>query len=291
MENGKSVVLSMIMAALLSGLVSCQKGTLSRCDAHYGTGETMLVVATGSPGELGLLEKLAQKFLEDNRGTSVCWKKAGTGESLKLLKEGKADVIMVHAPEAEKRAVAEGWAANRRAIGSNEFYIVGPRDDPAGVAKTKTALEAFRRIAAKKAPFISRGDNSGTHKKELLLWRKTGIIPAGAWYIVTGEFMSASLEKAEKLHGYFMTDSSTWVAEKRKRKNLYLLFKGDPILLNRYHVLTARGKRDGNDILAGKFADFLISDKGQRIIRSFGKELYGEAIYNGLEHADTSSRK
>jgi len=289
MKNGTRVFFGLMTAFLVLLVLSCRKDPSSRCDALYGTGDTVLTVATGSPGELGLREKLAGRFLEDNAGTAVCWIKAGTGESLDLLKQGRADVIMVHAPEAEKRAVREGWAADRRPIGSNEFYIVGPRDDPAGIAKAKSAAEAYRRIAMKKATFISRGDNSGTHRKEMSLWRKAGVSPVGGWYVVTGGFMSASHRKADTLRGYFMTDSSTWVVEKGNCGNLRVLYKGDPALVNMYHALTTPAK--GASLhQAGKFTDFLASDKGQEIIRTFGRERYGEALHSGNARADTSSR-
>jgi tungstate transport system substrate-binding protein len=272
----------MMATVLVSPVVSCQKGAATRCDARYGTGDRVLTVATGSPGELGLLEQLAIGYCEENTGTAICWIKAGTGESLDLLKQGKADAVMVHAPEAEKRAVSEGWAAGRRPIGSNEYYIIGPRDDPADISKSKTAVEAYRRIAKQKTTFISRGDNSGTHRKESEIWRKAGVTPRGKWYVVTKEFMSAALQRADALKGYFMTDSSTWIMENGKCKNLRVLFKGDPILINRYHVLIAPERRVGNHLAGTKFAEFLVSDKGQGIIRSYGKDVYGEALYSGI---------
>ena len=126
--------------------------------ATYGSGSNRLVVATGSPGELGLLKAIAESFAKEHDAT-VCWRKAGSGKSLKLLQEKKVDVAMVHAPKAEKSAVADGWAIKRTLIGSNEFYLVGPKDDPAGIASAKTAAEAYRKIASARAKFLSRADN------------------------------------------------------------------------------------------------------------------------------------
>ncbi|RPH38490.1 MAG: ABC transporter substrate-binding protein, partial [Desulfobulbaceae bacterium] len=154
--------------------------------AIYGKGQNSFSLATGSPGELGLLKVLGEAFA-DQKNAQLKWKKAGSGESLKFLLEKQVDMIMVHAPAAEKRAIAEGWASKRTLIGSNEFFIVGPETDPAGIATATDAADAYGRIAAAKATFYSRGDNSGTHKKELAIWAKAGIKPTGEWYIITNE--------------------------------------------------------------------------------------------------------
>ena len=252
------------------------------CKAVYGTGSTIYTLATGSPGELGLLELLADTFNAKN-DTTMCWKKAGSGKSLKLLKAGKVDIVMVHAPAAEKKAVKDGWASMRTLIGSNEFYIVGPKSDPAGISKAKDAADAYSRIASTKAPFFSRGDNSGTHKKELAIWKKAHTTPEGAWYRTTHDFMQATLLKADADKGYFMTDSSTWVATKKDIKNLKVLFRGDPMLINTYHALM---RPDGaNAALAKKFIELLNSPKGQKLIGKYGKSLHGEAMYNDAKYA------
>ena len=204
--------------------------------AVYGSGANQFSLATGSPGELGLLKVLAEAFgKQDN--AKMAWFKAGSGESLKLLKDKKVDMIMVHAPAAEKKAVQDGWATKRTLIGSNEFFIVGPASDPAKIAEAKSAVDAYRRIAAAKAKFFSRGDNSGTHKKEMDLWKKAEITPQGDWYVVTKDFMTATLKRANQEKGYFMVDSSTWVAEKKDVPDLKILFKGDKLLVNTYHAL------------------------------------------------------
>jgi len=146
--------------------------------AVYGSGAIQFSLATGSPGELGLLKVLAEAFGKQDNAT-MTWFKAGSGKSLQLLKDKKVDMIMVHAPAAEKKAVEDGWAIKRSLIGSNEFFIVGPANDPAKIAETKSVVEAYRRIAAARAKFFSRGDNSGTHKKEMDLWKKAEISPQG----------------------------------------------------------------------------------------------------------------
>ncbi len=254
------------------------------CKAKYGDNDLTFKLATGSPGELGLLKEIAKVFNTRNN-SSMCWVKAGSGKSLKLLNAKKVDIVMVHAPAGEKKAIAEGWAIKRSLIGSNEFYIVGPKNDPAGIAKAKSASDAYGKIAKSKSNFLSRGDNSGTNKKEIGIWKKAGVKPTGDWYIITKNFMMATLKKADQVNGYFMTDSSTWVAGKKDIKNLKVLFKGDPVLINTYHGLCQ--PKDGSiaQAVASKFIDFLSSKDGQKIIRDYGKNLYGEAMYNNAEYA------
>ena len=255
------------------------------CAAVYGDGALQIRVATGSPGELGLLKRLSEEFLP-NHQASMCWKKAGSGASLKLLKGKEVDLVMVHAPMAEKQAVEEGWAVKRTLIGSNEFYIVGPKDDPARIAEAKSAAEAYAKIASAQAKFLSRGDNSGTHKKEMALWKKSGVIPSGDWYITTKAFMMATLKKANEINGYFMTDSSTWVAGKKDLKNLRVLFRGDPFIINTYHGLCQPNGATSGWELSSKFIDFLSAEKGQSIIRNYGWDLYGEPMYNDAAYAE-----
>ena len=255
-----------------------------KCTEMYGSGTNNFSLATGSPGELGLLKVLGETFSKDMNAT-LCWIKAGTGDSLKLLKEKSVDMIMVHAPEAEKKAVSDGWATKRTLIGSNEFFIVGPPDDPVRIAEAKNATDAYALIAKAKAKFFSRGDNSGTHKKEMELWKKTGISPSADWYIVTKDFMTATLKRANSEKGYFMTDSSTWVAEKKNLPNLKILFRGDKFLINTYHALSQPAGVTPGASTAAKFIDFVASEKGQKIIRDYGKELYGEGLYNDAAYA------
>jgi tungstate transport system substrate-binding protein len=250
----------------------------------YGNGRNAFSLATGSPGELGLVKALTEAFAGRN-DISLRWVKAGSGESLDMLKKKTVDMIMVHAPVAEKKAVAEGWAAQRTLIGSNEFFIVGPADDPAGIAGAKSATDAYARIAARGAKFFSRGDNSGTHKKEMEIWKKAGITPAGDWYIVTRDFMKATLQRTNAEQGYFMTDSSTWVAERNNVPKLKILFRGDRFVVNTYHALRLPDGTTPGTQWAARFIDFVASPEGQRIIREFGMSKYGEGLYNDAAYA------
>jgi tungstate transport system substrate-binding protein len=279
----KKCSLFLVTVIVLVGLGAAGQAE-TPCKAEYGGGQTVVRLATGSPGELGLVEVLAAAFNRQN-DTRICWKKAGSGKSLKLLEAREVDVVMVHAPAAEKAAVAEGWAIKRSLIGSNEFYIVGPTNDPAGIATAKSAADAYAKIAAAGAPFLSRGDNSGTHKKEMFIWRTAGIEPSGSWYIVTKTFMLASLLQADQLSGYFMTDSSTWVAAKKEMKQTKVLFHGDPVLINTYHALCQPPGATAAQPLAADFVDFISSEAGQSAIRSYGVKQHGEGLYNDAAYA------
>lgn len=264
-------------------LATCISLVAAQCTERYGSGTTELKLATGSPGELGLVKVLAEAFSKQN-DVSVCWIKAGSGESLAMLKKKEVDLIMVHAPKAEKEAIKEGWASDKTLIGSNEFYIVGLKKDPALISDSSSVAEAYSRIAAKKALFYTRADNSGTHKKELDIWKKASIEPKGEWYAPNKDFMLATLKKADTTGAYFMTDSSTWVAAKKELKHLKILFRGDPMLINTYNALKQNGVETKEQQLSQKFIAFLGND-GQKIIGTFGKEVYGEAIYNDAAYA------
>ena len=262
------------------------KSDAQKYNAVYGTDGPAITVATGSPGALGLLKALADPFCSANH-CRINWIKKGSGASLKAMNAGKVDIVMVHAPAAEKKAVKDGWATMRILLGSNEFYIVGPEFDPAGISKAESAKDAYAMISKARAKFFSRGDNSGTHKKEMKIWKLAGIKPAGSWYVVTSDFMGPTLMRADKELGYFMTDSSTFFARQSKIKNLKILFKGDPVLVNVYHALVAAPAKypKANYDLAAKFVKFSSSPEGQKIYREYGKTKFGTPIYNDAEYA------
>lgn len=247
-------------------------------DAVWGNGPNRFSLATGSPGELGLLEVLATDFARTHDAT-VVWFKAGSGKAMRLLRERKVDMALAHAPPAERQAVADGWATGRRLIGSNEFWILGPSDDPAGIAQARDAAQAMQRIVDSGARFVSRGDNSGTHQKENELWKAAGRTPGEATLIVTRDFMTASMRRANDAHAYFLTDSSTFIVERRNMPRLKLLFRGGEILANPYHTLYPSEPTAGA-ATARRFGDYLASPSVQELLRGFGKERYGESMYN-----------
>jgi tungstate transport system substrate-binding protein len=247
-------------------------------DAVWGSGPNVFSLATGSPGELGLLEALATDFAHTNNAT-VKWFKAGSGQAMKLLQERQVDMVLAHAPPAERKAVADGWGTGRSLIGSNEFWVVGPAADPAGIAGASDVVDAFKRIQDHGATFVSRGDNSGTHQKESEVWRAAGRTPGGTAYVVTKDFMTASLRRANDEGGYFLTDSSTFIAERRNMPKLKLLFKGGELLLNPYHTLYLTQPTAGA-ATARQFGAYLATQRVQALMRDFGRRQHGEAMYN-----------
>lgn len=276
--------LLMVVMILLALPAYAAEAPKAKVTESYGAGKNVFSLATGSPGELGLLKELGEAFAK-KADARLDWVKAGSGESLQYLKTGQVDMIMVHAPAQEKKAVVEGWATGRALIGSNEFFIVGPASDPAKIAQAKTAAEAYQKIAAAKARFYSRGDDSGTHKKELSIWKMANLQPTGDWYIVTKAFMTATLKRANDEGGYFMTDSSTWAAEKKAMPKLTILFKGDKYLVNTYHALAAPAGTTPGAKTAAAFIEFVAGPQGQEIFRSYGKKTIGEALYDDAAYA------
>ena len=249
--------------------------------AVWGNGANKFSLATGSPGELGLLEVLANNFAITHDAT-VSWYKAGSGQAMRLLEERKVDMVLAHAPAAERKAVADGWATGRNLIGSNEFWILGPENDPAKVASSADALEAFKRIMDSGAKFVSRGDNSGTHQKENEIWKAAGRTPNASMLIITKDFMTASMKRANDEGAYFLTDSSTFIVERKNMPKLKKLFAGGPILANPYHTLYLTEPTAGAQT-ARKFGEYLASEKVQALLSNFGKDQHGEAMYNNAK--------
>ena len=239
----------------------------SQPSAVWGNGQNKFSLATGSPGELGLLEVLATDFAKTHDAT-VTWFKAGSGQAMRLLEE--------------RKALADGWAKGRNLIGSNEFWILGPASDPAKIASAHDAVDAFKRIQDSGAKFVSRGDNSGTHQKENEIWKAAGRTPDSAMLIVTKDFMTASMKRANDEGAYFLTDSSTFIVERQNMPKLQKLFRGGALLANPYHTLYLAQPTSGAET-AKKFGDYLASEKVQALLRDFGKQAHGEAMYNDAQ--------
>jgi len=204
----------------------------------------------------------------------------GTGQALKMGEEGNADVLLVHAPSSEKTYMDNGFGSDRRLVMHNDFILVGPAADPAAI-KGLGSLEAMKAIAAAGATFASRADDSGTNKKELELWKKAEIDPAGqAWYLETGQGMGATLIIASEKAAYTLTDRATYLANQDKLE-LVILSEGDPVLLNVYHVIVVNPEKWPKVNLAGAtaFADFLTSAEGQALIGTFGVEKFGQPLF------------
>ncbi len=288
------IVVSICLTSLflLSCISSVNAEDRPEFNAIYGQGKQTLRIATGSPGALGLLREIAIPFCAENN-CQIKWLKRGSGASLQALKKGLVDVVMVHAPKAEHEAIDQGWATGRTLLGSNQFYIVGPPSDPAQIRTADSVTQSFKMIAKAKAPFLSRADNSGTHKKEMHIWSQTEITPKGEWYIKTHDFMGPTLMKADKIPGYFMTDSSTYIVKKSRLKNMTILFKDDPMLINVYHALMANPQKypEINHSLARKFLRYIGFGPGQRFYRVFGLEDYGQPLYKDAFYAQQFEHK
>jgi tungstate transport system substrate-binding protein len=195
--------------------------------------------------------------------------------------KGEADVLLVHSPAAEKKFVAEGYGVNRRIIMHNDFIIVGPSEDSAKINGSKSASESFKKIASAKALFLSRADKSGTHVKEMDIWKKAGVNPEGEkWYQQTGLGMGQTLNVAAEKKGYTLADRGTYLALK-KNLGLDILGEGDAILLNVYHVIEVNPAKWPKVNVSGAkvFADFMVSKETQEIVKTFGVEKYGSPLF------------
>jgi tungstate transport system substrate-binding protein len=242
-------------------------------------GKTVILATTSSTQDSGLLDVLVPIF-ERRTGYIVKTVSVGTGQALALGGRGEADVVLVHAPEAEKQYVAEGSMINRRLVMHNDFIIVGPAADPAKIRGLKGAIDALRRIAEAKAPFVSRGDNSGTHILENRLWKETGIEATGGWYLQSGQGMGQTLAIASEKQAYTLTDRGTFLVF-AKRVQLSILIEKDPQLLNIYHVIEVNPARFPKVNASGgkAFADFMVSAEAQAVIKTFGVENFGEPLF------------
>src|SRR5574337_549993 len=244
-------------------------------------GQNVILATTTSTQDSGLLDVLVPLF-EERTGYLVKTISVGTGQALALGGRGEADVVLVHAPEAEKKYVAEGTLINRRLVMHNDFVIVGPKDDPAQIHSVKKASGALRRIAEVKAAFVSRGDHSGTHQLERRLWKDGGLDPSGDWYLQSGQGMGQTLGIASEKRAYTLTDRGTYLALKRQRRlTLDILVERDTSLLNIYSVMEVSSARFPKVNVAGgkAFADFMVSTAAQEVIKSFGVDKFGEPLF------------
>ncbi|OIQ26319.1 substrate-binding domain-containing protein [uncultured Vibrio sp.] len=235
------------------------------------------LATTTSTYHSGLLNYLLPEFEKDT-GYKVDVVAAGTGRSLKMGENGDVDLVMTHAPKAEADFVSNGYGVEPRKLMYNDFVIVGPKTDPAKVGSEDNVMAVFSKIASLDATFISRGDDSGTHKKEKGLWEQTEIEPNFGGYRSVGQGMGPTLNMASEMQGYTMTDRGTWLAYNNKL-DLSLLFQGDSALFNPYQVILVNPERypSINHEGAKVFSDWLVNDKGQALINTFklnGKQLF-----------------
>ncbi|WP_442596051.1 substrate-binding domain-containing protein [Neobacillus sp. D3-1R] len=240
----------------------------------------LILATTTSTQDSGLLDVLVPMF-EEESGYKVKTIAVGTGQALEMGVKGEADVLLVHAPAAEQEIVYSGDAINRKRVMYNDFVIVGPNSDPAGI-KGLEVKEAFQKIADNKGTFISRGDDSGTHKKELSIWKGINLDPSTLENrIETGQGMGATLNVAVEKLGYVLTDRATYLAQQKNLKGMSILVEGDEDLLNIYHVMQVNPEKHDkvNADGANAFVEFMVKDSTQQVIEDFGKEEYGQSLF------------
>jgi tungstate transport system substrate-binding protein len=249
------------------------------CSGTTSPTKTLTLATTTSTQDSGLLDILVPMFQEQT-GIGVKVVAVGTGQALQLGRRGDADVLLVHDPASEKKFMDEGFGALRREVMYNDFILVGPPTDPATVRGEKTIAEAFAQVARHHAPFVSRGDESGTHQKERQIWREAKIEPQGDWYIRAGAGMGQVLRMADQKRAYTLSDRATFLAQ-RQGIDLAILSQGDPLLLNRYSVIVVNPDKHPlvHQQAARRFADFLLSPEVQKVIANFGTDRYGQSLF------------
>lgn len=288
----RTAVVTCLTGALLLLLVACGGGETATNSESSGSGETsttsqgtIRLATTTSTKDSGLLDEILPAFTAET-GHEVEVISVGSGEAMALGEAGEADVLLVHSPAAEKTFVEEGNAdeTGRLDVMYNDFVVIGPSTDPANIQSLagSDAVAAFTEIATQQAPFISRGDESGTHKKELTLWEKASITPEGSWYVVAGDGMGAVITMANETLSYTLADRATWLSNAGKTE-LSIVCEKDAsgILNNQYGVICVDPSK--NDVInhdgAVAFQQWITSPEAQELIGTFGKTEYGQALF------------
>ena len=270
-------IISIVIFALI--LVRCSGKTSNENAPETAERSDIILATTTSTQDSGLLDLLLPIFQENN-GYLVKTVAVGTGKALKMAEEGNADVLLVHAPAAEKELMEAGFGKERFLLMHNDFVIVGPPGDPAKVAGLISTDEALARISNSGSSFVSRGDDSGTHMKELALWNEANIEPAGEWYLESGQGMGTSLKIASEKSAYTLADRGTYLAL-RENLDLDVFVEGHPSLLNVYHVILVNPDIFPNVNYEGAsaFAKFLTSAEIQTLIGEFGIDRFGQPLF------------
>ncbi len=240
---------------------------------------SIILATTTSTVDSGLLDALIPLF-EKQTGYTVKTIGVGSGMAMEMGRRGQADVLLVHSPKDEEKLVKDGFGINRRPVMHNDFILVGPADDPANAKTAGNVGEAFKRISESGSLFISRGDKSGTHSKELSIWPYSGTALSNLWYLESGQGMGATLLIADQKKAYTLADRATYLSFK-KRIKLVILREGDKLLLNPYHVIEVNPAKHQtvNSAGAKAFADFLVAPATQKLIANFGKDKYGQTLF------------
>lgn len=258
------LVITLIFAVMFTGMAIAQ--------------DRLILATTTSTDNSGLLDEILPTF-EEKFDVRVDVVAVGTGKAISLAENGDADIILVHARAAEDAFVEAGYGVNRRDVMYNDFVILGPADDPAGIKGMESAAAALKKIASTKSDFVSRGDDSGTHKKELSLWGEAGTEPSGSWYLETGQGMGASINVANEKEGYILADRGTYLAYSGDI-DLEILVSGDPLLFNPYGIIPVNPAYHThvNYQKAMALVGYITSQECQQMIYNYTK--YGERLFN-----------
>ena len=267
--NHRIKMFTLLLAFFINGIVNAE--------------QVLRMSTTTSTENSGLLAVLNPVF-EQQHHIRVDVIAVGTGKALRLGRNGDVDIVFVHAPRAEKKFVADGFGVDRTAVMHNDFVLLGAKTDLAHIKKAASAAKAMQKISAAKADFVSRGDDSGTHKKERQLWQLAGVNPSGAWYLSAGQGMGAVLTIADEKQAYTLSDRGTYIAFQDKI-DLQILFENDQVLFNPYHIMAVNPKRYPYTryYLAKKYIDFVISEQGQAIIGTY-KKAGQQLFYPDVNH-------
>ena len=284
------LILSVFLAACAAATpVTTQAPTQAPTEVPKPANPNLILATTTSTQDSGLLDVLVPDF-EKQTGYTVKTVAVGSGEAMKMGQQCNADVLLVHSPSAEKDFMSNNYGSDRRLVMHNDFVVVGPSSDPAAIKGSATAVDAFTKIANAQAPFITRGDASGTNSKELAIWKSANITPEGAWYIESGQGMLATLQIASEKAAYTLSDRATFLAN-QSAVQLEILVQGDASLLNIYHVIVVNPANcpTVNNTGAIAFADYMVSPATQTLIGSFGDEKYGQALFTPDAGKDEST--
>jgi tungstate transport system substrate-binding protein len=287
----KPAAFCLLLACLVWSLAGCSPAAQTGPEAQTNAPEavvetalpaqrTMILATTTSTEDSGLLQFLLPDF-EAQFNVKIDVIAVGTGQALQLGQDGNADVLLVHARAREDAFMQAGHGTRREDVMYNDFVIVGPESDPAGIQGMTSAADAFRQVAAAEARFVSRGDESGTHTKELSVWKSAGLEPAGAWYISAGQGMGEVLTMSAEQQAYTLSDRATYLARSKAGLALEVLVEGDDSLFNPYGVIAVNPEKSASiqPDLANQFIDWIISVPAQEKIAAFGQEEYGQSLF------------
>ena len=272
------------LSALLAGCAAPETTpvptTLVPEAAQPAAREKLILATTTSTEDSGLLDFILPDF-EEEYNCDVDVIAVGTGQAVQLGVDGNADVLLVHDRAKEDKFMNDGDGVRREDVMYNDFIVIGPEDDPAGIKGLTSVVDVFRKIKESESPFVSRGDDSGTHSRELSFWKAAGIEPSGDWYISAGQSMGVVLTMADEMNAYTLSDRATYLARTLEGIKLVILTEGDPLMFNPYGVLAVDPSKSSNinDEMAQKFIDWIISVPVQTKIAEFGKDKFGQGLF------------